>query len=128
MMIRLIIFLVMSLQIFCFGQDSTDIKRDLFYFEEVDYIFVEAETRYITVDTASLYPNPSNGIFNISSGNETDNAIVLVSNMAGGIVHESTWGVLESELNLDLQTLSAGIYTYSIQTETHQKTFKLVIY
>lgn len=80
-------------------------------------------TKCITVNTSvdnnaiatsfNVYPNPSSGIFTISSDNNDESFKVEIYNAIGELITEKT--VLGSE-NFDLTQVASGIYTARITT------------
>lgn len=67
----------------------------------------------------SLYPNPSNGVVNIS--NLEDVSRVKITNIAGQIVRDVT--VTRNDSRIDIQDLSKGFYFVEIEGK---KTIKLI--
>lgn len=81
-------------------------------------------------DNVRFYPNPSNGLFNMSiAGDYRGDVLVIIADMAGRIVEQrslnkSNSGLLEL---IDLSALPKGVYTGTISTLDGMKTQKLVI-
>lgn len=77
---------------------------------------------YLGVDKISnsssfkVYPNPSNGIFNISLESVSGNPQITVYNVLGQQVYTSKLTTVETSLNLSNQP--KGIYLYRVQDET----------
>ncbi len=74
-----------------------------------------------------IAPNPSNGMFTLStSGKRTFvEASVHVSNLTGELMNEFYWN--SDEIDIDLSGYSAGIYLLSVTTDEGIKTEKLII-
>jgi hypothetical protein len=73
--------------------------------------------------------NPSNGLFNIDfSGEFGDRYYVEIANFTGRIIFKSKGKVNTgmNTINLNLNYLSKGIYTLSLQTKNIIKNTKLV--
>lgn len=70
--------------------------------------------------TITVYPNPSNGIINIKSEKEIQQAVVLNSN--GSVILSTT------DTLLDISTLPAGVYFLSITVENNTITKKILKY
>jgi hypothetical protein len=68
----------------------------------------------------SIYPNPSNGVFNIQSSE----AAITVINVQGQIVHQSLVG---GNTTLDLSHLGQGIYYIQLASEKGLKIEKIAI-
>lgn len=70
----------------------------------------------------SMYPNPSNGIVNISTSEVVD---INVVDITGKIVHQIK--SLENNASVDLSSLQKGVYMIQISGETINKTEKLIL-
>ena len=69
-----------------------------------------------------IYPNPSNGIFQIeSSKNATTN--IEVYNIAGGLVYQNNFSNKLTTINLS--ELSAGLYIVKLKSENSISTYKI---
>lgn len=68
-----------------------------------------------TSATFKIYPNPSNGIFNVSLENVTGNPQITVYNMLGQQVYTSKLTSVGTSLNLSNQ--AKGVYLYRILDE-----------
>lgn len=77
---------------------------------------IEFKTDLESIDNSlfSIYPNPSSGIFNLTSENANQSAIVYVYNSLGEMVFTTT---LEDSCKIDLSDQSSGIYTVRIVAE-----------
>ena len=76
----------------------------------------------VQAGTFSVYPNPSNGVFNISTS-ETVN--VSIVDITGKTVYKTS--SLEDKTSIDLSSLQSGIYLMKVKGETIHKTEKLII-
>lgn len=81
-------------------------------------------------DNVRFYPNPSNGLFNMSiAGDFRGDVLVSIADMSGRIVdqrsiNKSNSGLVEV---IDLSSLPKGVYTGTISTSEGSKTQKIVI-
>jgi len=73
---------------------------------------------------ASVYPNPSNGIFTLSLNNQFANARVSVTNITGQRVYSAQLN--SGTKQLDLSQQPAGIYFLTITSETFNGQIKIV--
>ncbi len=71
-----------------------------------------------------VYPNPSNGIFNLILGNE-ENYTVRVYNMLGQIVWEATDVYMQKVINLE--GMPQGIYTIEVDNGSYRKNHRVII-
>ena len=74
----------------------------------------------------SIYPNPSNGVFNIQPGNITDkNYSITVFDVVGNTVKQLNWNGQMS--TIDLSKLSKGVYTVRVSNEKETEIRKLIL-
>ncbi|HBS85379.1 MAG: hypothetical protein A2W91_16355 [Bacteroidetes bacterium GWF2_38_335] len=72
-----------------------------------------------------IYPNPANGLFNLSVSSKDDQITIQVYDMHGRKVSEKKLGTdLE---NIDLTHLKSGVYTIKIKGKKYYSTQKIVI-
>jgi len=71
--------------------------------------------------TADIFPNPSNGNFNV---NLSENASIIITNMLGDIVINSKFDAGVTALNIENQP--SGIYFTTITTGNSKKTVKII--
>lgn len=81
-----------------------------------------ASVQDIQVGTFNVYPNPSNGVFNISTSETVKISIVDIT---GKTVYQAS--SLEDNTVVDLSSLQSGIYLMKVKGETINKTEKLII-
>ncbi len=74
-------------------------------------------------ESISIYPNPSNGIFNLNS--RITNGRVLVCNTLGEVVYQSM--INSPTVTIDLSGQSSGIYFVTVRTEQTSFTQKIII-
>ncbi|NQY07051.1 MAG: T9SS type A sorting domain-containing protein [Flavobacteriaceae bacterium] len=87
-------------------------------------------TDEFSIDNISLWPNPTNGDFNIQLTNSTtDNVSVSMYDIQGREVYtnvfEGTGGLFQKELNLG--NLSSGVYLFNIEHGNKSSTKKIII-
>lgn len=72
----------------------------------------------------TLYPNPTNGVFQIEFSNHTK-ASVLIYSMTGEFIHSEQ--IIQTNTTINLSHLQKGIYLIKIQSDDYIKIEKLVI-
>ena len=79
-------------------------------------------------DNLSVYPNPTNGMLNIGSSNNLDNAKVSVFDIAGRVLNNSVSAKHNSgnELSLNMSQLASGVYFVTIEDKDHKSTKKII--
>lgn len=82
---------------------------------------VETQSKEITI-----YPNPNNGRFILSSESIIENTFIEVFDIKGRLLMTYNLNSSEKEHDIDLSTLAKGIYTIAIKTN-NQKTFKKLV-
>ena len=78
-----------------------------------------------SLNTAKIYPNPTNGIVTIDLGNHRGSVNYSISTIEGRIVNRAN-NVTSNIITLDLSNESNGIYLLKIESATSSKTYKLV--
>ena len=74
----------------------------------------------------NVYPNPNNGIFNVSISNSTEDQTIEVKNVIGQTVYAEI--ASSSTMNsIDLSNLNKGIYTISLVSDSGISTSKKII-
>lgn len=79
-------------------------------------------------DNLSVYPNPTNGLLNIGSSNNLDNAKVSVFDISGRILSNSVNAkhTSSNELSLNMSQLASGVYFVTIEDRDHKSTKKII--
>lgn len=72
----------------------------------------------------SLYPNPSQGFFNVTSKNQKIKLITVTDNLGRIIFSENEIG---KSAAINLQSAAKGVYFVTIQTASSSETLKLII-
>jgi MAM domain, meprin/A5/mu/PKD domain/Secretion system C-terminal sorting domain len=78
--------------------------------------------------SVKVFPNPSNGKFQVSFDlGIADDVILIVQNLAGQVVYTHDLGLVSGQVNEEVQlgNLSAGMYMLRLQSSTAQSTFML---
>lgn len=74
----------------------------------------------------AVYPNPSNGIFNISFGNLNPNKIEVYDISGKLILQKNKLEVSNNQTNIDLTNASNGVYFVKISTENNTITKRII--
>ncbi|MEI6487903.1 MAG: GEVED domain-containing protein [Bacteroidota bacterium] len=75
----------------------------------------------VSSSTIAVYPNPSNGVFNITINQSTQ---VTIYNSLGELVLNQEMNASTTEI--DMSRFSNGIYTLNAVTSNHQQTIRLI--
>jgi len=78
-----------------------------------------------TTNVASIYPNPTSGIFTIDLGNVTEYTLITVYDMLGKIIVRK--GSMAIITQIDLSSNEKGIYFINIQTDTEKTVRKVIL-
>ena len=76
--------------------------------------------------TFNVYPNPNNGILNISLTNTSDEQTIEIKNIIGQTVHSQIAGN-SSTVTINLSDFNKGIYTVSLISENGTSSTKKII-
>ena len=76
--------------------------------------------------TFNVYPNPNNGIFNISISNSVENQTIEIKNVIGQTVY-SEIARNSSENTIDLSNLDKGVYTITLISDNGMSSAKKII-
>ncbi len=72
----------------------------------------------------NIFPNPSSGIFEITTPDNLKNANIEVTDMQGRVLVKMA--INNSENQIDLSSYSQGVYLLILHTETDVQTYKLI--
>ena len=76
----------------------------------------------------TVYPNPSNGVFNINIPSDSKNLRLEVTDISGKVVQEAFINKASNSIyKLDLSKLSKGIYLMKVSDNNYSKSEKLII-
>jgi hypothetical protein len=110
-------------------KDSTHIGPFNFYGEGEFIAFYGLSTVGIKESAQSssfnIYPNPSNGIFKISSTERTDQLNVCVYDLLGNCVF--TKAIAANEEEIDLSAQAKGFYLLEIRSDKEKSTGRIVL-
>jgi hypothetical protein len=73
----------------------------------------------------NVYPNPSNGIFNVEISGQTGKANYMVSTIDGRLVTQSEFAI-EEVLTIDLSNEPKGFYVLQLQSEQTSRNITLI--
>ena len=86
---------------------------------------LSSDVKNIDNTAFSIYPNPNNGIFNVSFNNELKNAKLELVNVQGQVVFVKNIDKNKEQLNLS--HLNAGVYYVRLSSEEEVKIEKIII-
>lgn len=89
-------------------------------------IILNAEENNEAVNLYSVFPNPSNGIINLS-GPASEKTTIRVMDMTGRIVFEKFYDQITGNMEFDLQNLSNGYYQVQIIQLNRSENLPLII-
>ncbi len=73
-----------------------------------------------------IYPNPSNGIFNLEIGNEYSNCKIQLIDLAGRVLYEEVLNNINQH-QLNLKDLKQGVYIINLNVDNKQYNERLII-
>jgi len=76
---------------------------------------------------ASIYPNPSKGSITVNFGKAQGGTKVVVTDMIGNVVYQSSVYAGTSKLNIDLTTMPKGMYMVTVSNNTAKSVQKMII-
>jgi hypothetical protein len=68
----------------------------------------------------SVFPNPSNGIFNLESRYDLDKVNIMIYTIDGRLVYENKMEVINSPKSLNLSSFTEGTYILRIENSTYK--------
>ena len=74
-----------------------------------------------------IYPNPSNGVFNIENPDKEDYLFELI-NIEGKVIYKEQINASENIKQIDISNYSKGMYYIKINTKDNQYTGKIIVY
>jgi hypothetical protein len=81
-------------------------------------------TQKFDINNVAIYPNPSNGIYNLSYGDVTIKNIEIFD-VTGKIIYQQNQ-LSNSEATIDITNASAGVYFVKISTENQQVVKRII--
>ena len=73
-----------------------------------------------------IYPNPSNGLFTLEYELRSPNATIEVYDLNGKLMYTSNLKGINGHHNIDLSTLSKGVYLLKVNTEKASSTQRII--
>ena len=80
----------------------------------------------INTTEVTIYPNPNNGLFSITTSTITDKLEVSITNALGQIV-KTEMTQHASQLQVNMSDMSKGIYYLTVTTTQGRKIVKLIL-
>ena len=80
----------------------------------------------VVISKVLIYPNPTNGIFTINTG-QTNIASIKVYDIAGKVVFTTTASNKQNEMQIDLSDLNNGVYFVQVISEDSNKSISKII-
>jgi Secretion system C-terminal sorting domain/Carbohydrate esterase, sialic acid-specific acetylesterase len=68
----------------------------------------------------SVFPNPSNGIFNLESRYDLDKVNITIYTIDGRLIYESKMDIINSPKSLNLSTITEGTYVLRVENSTYR--------
>ena len=85
----------------------------------------------VSIDEAlgniSLFPNPTSGAFTMERSELAGNIEVTVIGLQGQLLLATEWAAGQSELNIDLSDLAAGVYMVRLTAEEGTRTLRVAV-
>jgi len=85
----------------------------------------------VSIDEAlgniSLFPNPTSGAFTMERSELAGNIEVTVIGLQGQLLLATKWAAGQSELNIDLSDLAAGVYMVRLTAEEGTRTLRVAV-
>jgi PKD repeat protein len=76
---------------------------------------------------SSIYPNPSYGIFNINSSNNTEMVDIKIMDITGKIMLETNVPKKDTKKTIDISGNATGVYIIQASSSTKTETHKIII-
>ena len=77
--------------------------------------------------TINLFPNPTSGAFTLERSELAGNIEVTVIGLQGQLLLATEWTAGQSELNIDLSDLAAGVYMVRLTAEEGTRTLRVAV-
>lgn len=78
------------------------------------------------INKLKIFPNPVSGVLHISNTSEIGQAHYRLSDLNGRIVWETN-GIFDSGINIDLSSMTSGLYILSVDNGQSRYTRKIII-
>ena len=110
---------------FAYVKDSRNVVTSSYMYNTMDF---SVDINQTDMPVFSLYPNPSNGIFNILiNGDKTDNYDFILYDIKGRKIFEER-DQSSGNFSINRPTLLSGIYTLNIFSDSDFYSEKVIIY
>ncbi|WP_423740520.1 M36 family metallopeptidase [Flavobacterium columnare] len=86
-----------------------------------------SDTDFVSNDLINIYPNPSNGLINISFDRSIDHSILRVNDINGRIVYSEELNNTSDLKTINLDSLQKGFYILNIQGQNIRFTQKILL-
>jgi len=96
-----------------------------YYLRPVNPALMNDSISGVNNDMVKVYPNPSNGTFEVTTNNESTIDNIIVSDLTGRIVYSEK--PVNSNISIDLSNLSTGTYYSVITTENNKVSYKKMV-
>ena len=113
-----------------FTQYEFDISQDKASMDENRFLLSKAiglnnKVAHTILPSFTIYPNPSNGLFQLSTSQYQNQSInFVISNVQGQILLE---GELPDTKKIDCSGIGSGLFILSLQTDKHALSYKIMI-
>lgn len=93
----------------------------------LDYLCTSSGVVNYNASDFVIYPNPSNGVFNISSTQKMEGCNIVVINMYGQVIQTEHQSISDNKTQVRISEKAHGIYFVCIQHEQSSYVYKLLI-
>lgn len=90
---------------------------------DITSVFTNNISNNLTINNIIIFPNPTNGVFTVSSQEEITN--IIISNISGNIIFSKN-NINNNSLQIDITNQMQGIYFIKITTKTNTTTHKII--
>tara|TARA_R110001583_G_scaffold38377_1_gene124061 strand:+ start:612 stop:3998 length:3387 start_codon:yes stop_codon:yes gene_type:complete len=79
-----------------------------------------------SLSNISAYPNPTNGVFDISLPSDIKDVQIELFNSNSNLIFKKSFEVVNGRINIDISNKNEGVYFIKIKTNSNQHTFKIL--
>jgi len=87
---------------------------------------VTSSVKDINIKYTNIYPNPSNGLFTISTESIINNSTITITDVLGKIIYQEKKSI-NNKIEIDLSRYNHGIYYINIKNESINESHKIII-
>ena len=80
----------------------------------------DSGTKPEVIEKIKVFPNPATNVINVLGLQNSDEALIRVSDIYGNTLLQHRWEIKNNALNIPVAHLEKGIYLIAIQTETYK--------